>query len=355
MVAGLYWLTAPNPRAEYQQALKLLADDPARAERMAEMAISNSGGNFPEAQLLQCRALAAMGQWHMSLGGFSLIKDTSSCDPAFLLDLGERAFAAGEWKLAELSLQATARQTGPAQVRAYELLVQLHMQFQHHPEALVLCREWQRADPDAALPWAIAGDLESAAVELGPAIADYREALKRTSTADLKEKTCTALARLLVLAGDTVAARQEFDQLLKEKPLPTSAQLSYAQLLRFEGRLDEALQEIDNYISRAGKNAESQKQRGIIHLDAGKLDLALADLKESVQKNPSDIAAQHKLAQVYTRLGNTAAAKQHLELGRRLSDAANRIPELEKQLQARPGDADLHRELRDAKSVLGIK
>ncbi len=330
VVAGTVWLRSSQSRAQYQQALTILETDPAHAEKLAESAIAEAWDDYPEAQLLQCRALAALGQWHMALGAFSLIEDTSKCDPAFLFDLGEKSFKDGEWKLAELALQATARQTGTMQTRALELLIQLHLKFHHLPEVLLLCREWQRVDPEAALPWAIVGDLEASAVELGPAIADYREALRRSPPSDLERTTRSSLTLLLVLTGDTVAARREFDVVLKTTSLPPTDQLIYAQLLRLEGRSDEALKEIDSYLSRAGADSESLKQRGIIHLDAGRLEQALADLKESVQMNPRDIGAQHKLAQVYTRLGNDEAAKVHRDEGRRLSEAADRASELKK-------------------------
>lgn len=319
---GGVWYRNDQARAQYQQGLEILETDPARAEQCAETAISESWADYPEAQLLQCRALAALGQWHMALGGFSLIKETSKCDPAQLFDLGEKAFQEGEWKLAELALQATASRTGSLRTRALDRLVQLHLKFQHPAEVLVLCREWQRVDPDAAAPWAIVADLQATAVELGPAISGYREALRRAPPKDLDRKIRSSLARLLVLTGDTAAARREFDVMLAIKPLPPADQLIYVQLLRLEGRTDEALQEINDYISRGSADAESLKQRGIIHLDAGRLEPALADLKRSVQMNPRDVGAQHKLAQVYTRLGNDEAARHHREEVRRLSEAA---------------------------------
>lgn len=328
--AGTVWLKSSQSRAQYQQATTILETDPAQAEKLAESAIAEAWGDYPEAQLLQCRALAALGQWHMALGAFSLIKDTSKCDPAFLFDLGEKSFKNGEWKLAELALQATARRAGTMQTQALDLLIQLHLKFHHLPEVLVLCREWQRVDPEAALPWAIVGDLEASAVELGPAISDYREALRRSPPADLARKIRSSLVRLLVLTGDTVAARREFDVVLKTTSLAPADQLIYAQLLRLEGRSEEALKEIDSYIARSGADSESLKQRGIIHLDAGRLEQALADLKESVQMDPRDIGAQYKLAQVYTRLGNDEAARPHREEARRLSEAAERASEPKK-------------------------
>lgn len=330
VATGWVWLRSSQSRAQYQQAMTILETDPAHAEKLAETAIEDAWGDYPEAQLLQCRALAALGQWHMALGAFSLIKDTSKCDPAFLFDLGEKSFKDGEWKLAELALQATARQTGTFQPRALDLLIQLHLKFHHLPEVLVLCREWQQVDPEAALPWAIIGDLEASAVELGPAISDYREALRRSPPADLERRVRSSLTRLLVLTGDTVAARREFDVVLKTTSLPPADQLIYAQLLRLEGRSEEALKEIDSYISHAGADSESLKQRGIIHLDAGRLESALADLRQSVQMNPRDIGAQHKLAQVYTRLGDDEAARPHREEARRLSATSDRASELKK-------------------------
>lgn len=353
IATGIYYWTSANPRTYYEQGQALLDRDPAKAEKLAEMAVMASGGNFPEAQLLQCRALAATGQWEVALGGFAMIKDSSRCDPALLLDLGQHAYSSGEWKLAEMALQAAARSPGPARSPALERLVELQLKFDLTDEALAQCRAWQSEVSDAALPWAISGDIESSRMNLGAAIADYREALQRSPSPAIEAKVRSSLAQLLVHTGDAAAARNEFEQLLKSGPLTGANQLSHVQLLRLEGRTDEGLVEIDKYLAKQPASAEALKLRGILRFDAGHLDDALEDLKRSVAAGPFDIAARHKLAQLYIQSGNPQAARPHLEKARQMSEAADRIPELQSRLRTDPDNADLQRELKKMKSLVG--
>lgn len=352
VVASWVWISMSS-HADLAQARRLLPTDPAAAEQLAERAVTSAGGNFPEAQLVQCRALAAMGQWDAALGGMSLIKKPSLCNPDELLDLGHRAMQAGQWQLAEISLQAASSRESGAQSGAFDLLVQLQLRFQRPAEALELCREWQRRVPDAATPWAITGDMAMASVDFGASIADYREALRRHPSQDLEHQVRSSLAQVLVLSGDVPAGRREFDLLMKSKPLAGKVQLAYVQLLRLEGRFDEGLAEIEQYLAKSGSNSESLRLRGILLLDVGKPDLAIADLKQSVALNPYDIGAQHKLAQAYLQTGAPESAKPHLEHAQKMTDATYRISEVQQRVRAEPGNAAALRELKELNAILG--
>ena len=353
IIAASWVWSSFSSSADLAQARRLLPTDPAAAEQMAERAVISAGGNFPDAQLVQCRALAAMGQWDAALGGMSLIKKPSLCNPDELLDLGRQAMQAGQWQLAEISLQSATAHESDALSGAFELLVQLQMRFQRPEEALELCREWKRRVPDAAMPWAITGDRAMASVDFGSSIADYREALRRQPAQDLENGVRSSLAQVLVLSGDVPAARREFDLLMKSRPLAGKAQLAYIQLLRLEGRFDEGLVEIEQYLAKSGKNSESLRLRGILLLDLGKPELAVAELKQSVALNPYDVGAQHKLAQAYQQIGDSASAKPHLERAQKLTDATYRIGDVQQRVRAEPTNAAAIQELKELNAILG--
>ena len=105
IVAALYWGWA-SPYSYYVRARSQLSQHPSQCERLADQAIMKAGGNYPEAQLLQCRAFAAMEEWDAALGGFSLIKDTTRCSSEALLDLGAKALEAQQLQLADRAFQA---------------------------------------------------------------------------------------------------------------------------------------------------------------------------------------------------------------------------------------------------------
>ncbi len=340
-------------RADYVRARELLAQDPREAERLAELAVDNAGGNYPAAQLLRCRALAMTGEWEAALGCFSLIRDFKTCDATDLLALGESALQAGEWKVATESLAASLAKPGTHASRARELLIRLDLQFRRPEDALRRCREWQVAEPNAALPWEISGDINTSRINFASAMHDYRQALQRSPAPALQTEIRSSLAQLLVHTGESVAARREFDKLIDAAPLTGKLQLSYAQLLRTEGRNLDALAEIDQHILRNGPSSESLKLRGIIHLDEGHVSEAVRDLKDSVKANPFDIGAQHKLAQAYLQSGDPAAAQPHSDASRKLTDATYRISEVEEQLNRDPSNSKLQRELASLRAILG--
>ncbi len=342
-----------NARLDYARAREFLSQDPARSERLAERAVLNARGNYPEAQLLQCRALAALEQWDAALGGLSLIKDYSTCDAVDLLALGEEALQAGKLMLAEAALVEAAKMSGPAAARAMERLVSLDLHSGRRDDALKRCREWQSAAPLAPRPWALAGDIESSSANLLAAIDDYREALRRAPDSQLATEVRSSLAQSLIHNGDTSAARMEFDFLLASGPLTGKLSLSYSQLLRIEGRHAEALAEVERQISEAGATAEALKLRGILSLDEGKLDSAISDLKESVRLNPFDIGAQHKLGQAYLQLGDPEAAKPHLEKSQQMIEATFRLSDQQEKLREHPNNPELKKELKSLNTILG--
>jgi tetratricopeptide (TPR) repeat protein len=350
VAAWLYW-TMGSPIPDYWRAQKLLSKDPTLCEQYAERAVVKSGGNFPAAQLLQCRALAATGEWDAALGGFYLIKDLAACPIDSLLSLGEAALEADQLQLADRTLSA-ARRPGKPDARTAQLLVRLKLKLQLRDQVLPLCREWQAADPQAALPWAIAAEIEVAQFDLGSAIADFREALRRSAPGELEQSLRASLANLLVQTGEVSEARTHFDILLKSGPLPEKLRLDYAQLLRMEGKTEQALQEVERYLKDHPRHIEALKRRGLILMDLGRWEEALSDLRRALVENEADSSTHHLLAQVYRRMNEPELAQRHLQRSRELMDVTARVSELEEQLRQDPTNAALLRELKELRKSM---
>lgn len=351
IVAAVYWVfegAYPN----YVSARRLLVENPRMCVQLADRAIMKAGGDYPKAQLLQCQALAATGEWDAALGGFTLIRSPSRCSSAELLDLAEKALAARQMQLADLVIQA-ARVPGLDFSRATEMLVSLKLQRNLRDDALELCREWQMAAPNDALPWAVAAEVEMTQFDLAAAIADYQAALKRSPDSVLELSIRVSLAKLLVHTGNVAAARLQFDRLLQVGPVARDVRLSYVQLLRMEGRFDDALTEAQRHIDDVGKEPEALKQRAMVEVDQGRLKEALVDLKASITGNEFDIAAHHLIAQVYLRQGEAELAQPHLDRSRRMTEATFRISELHDILRTEPNNAELRRELKELNAIVG--
>lgn len=346
-----YWNA--RARGEFAEAVARFDRSPSEAEVWAEQAILSAGGNYPEAQLLQCRALAATGQWDAALGGFSLIGDFSHCDPEAIVALGESALGARQFELAERALKTASETTGAAADRGKELLAGLDLRSGRPTDALARCERWAMISPDDPVPHAIAADIYRMMYRFIEAIASYETALQHVRKDAARQRLLASLAPLLVQMGNVERAEQVFRDLKSFGEIPPPLRLSHAELLRLQGELDQALAEVDQFTTQMGSTAESLRLRGILALDQGQAAAAVEDLKESVRQNPFDVGAQHKLGQAYRQLGKPDAAEPHLKKSQELTQAIYRIGELEGELQRHPGDAARKDELQRLRKLVG--
>jgi tetratricopeptide (TPR) repeat protein len=349
-----FYFVLVSPGASYRRALPLLEKHPEDCERLAEQAVTRANGDYPCAQLLQCQALGALGEWDAALGGFALIEDTTTCSLTSMLNFAEKALEANQLQLADRVLRRV-RASNPHQSRIAESQVRLCMKLQRPNEALAVCRDWQQLDPTSALPVATAADIETFRLQLGPAIAGYTKALQLIGSSDLKLRIRRSLANLLVHTGDLAGARTQFNTLIMIEDLKGEAHLDYIQLLRFECRFDDSLREINRYIDDNGNAPEALKRRGQIWLDLGNLDNALDDLKTAATMMESDIAVHHLLAQSFIRKGQPELSKPHQEKSRRLTAVKFRISELRELLREDPANKKLASELQQLSSKSGIQ
>jgi tetratricopeptide (TPR) repeat protein len=349
---GLYLWTTESAQSYYARAIVLLAKEPEKAEQLAARAIERAGGDFPAAQLLQCRALAATNHWDTALGGFSLIRDLKQCEPQELADLGAKAFESQQYQLGEMALEAAlASKSAPAEV--FEILVPWRAQQGRQGQALELCRAWQTDYPNDPQAWSNAADLEASNLEVAQAISDYREALRHSPHSDLENHIRGALLGLLADSGDVSAAREQLDIVLKSGVANNSVRLKAVEILRLEGKHAEAMEEITRYLENVEKSPAALRLRGILYLDQKDYQSAICDLKQVVTDDPFDKAAHIKLAQAYLKSGQRELAEPHFQAHRRLVEATNEILEINSKLERAPHDEALRKRLRELNEIIG--
>lgn len=351
---SVYYQNSLSPEVYYKRAQNLLEKEPGKADEQAQLAIDKANGNYPAAQLLQCRALAATNQWDAALGGFTLIRDTSSCNPAELVALAEQAIRSQKFKLAEFALDAARKSERPTH-RTFEMLIPLKLQSGRITEALQLSRAWQVAHPRSAQAWSYSGGILATQFDLTAAIADFQEAMKHSPASELEIHIRKSLVQLLADTGDFAGAREELDFLRRAGEIDETLRLKSVQVLRMEGKLDDALAEIENYIKEVGSSSEALKQRGILFLDKGDTDSAIRALKAAVAENDFDKDAHFKLAQAYLRTNQKALAEPHLKRQRELVEATTRILAVSSELEKTPTDAKLREELAELYKKIGRK
>ncbi len=124
----------------------------------------------------------------------------------------------------------------------------------------------------------------------------HTEALVDTATAHSKANR----------PGDAVAA---IDKLVKKEPDFWWPRYHRAMVYRAAGRTKDALADIDQAVKRGGSfDPVLHHLQGLVHIDRGDLDKALASFKNALKADPDYFEAQLSVADYYVRKKNISAA-----------------------------------------------
>lgn len=334
--AALYW-QRERPRRLYEEAQRAFLAQPQAAERLLEQSVEAAGGNYPEAQLLRCRALGAMGRWDAAIGLFSMIEDSSTCSSRDLLQLASEAQRAGFTQFAEMALTA-ANRPGEDQAEALEQLIRLEADQASPEAALKHCRQLQQVASEEPFAWLAEGRLQQQRKEALAASRAFREALRRSKSERQQAEIRVELVSSLMDAGDLAAARVEMDWLTARADARDAIPLKEAYLLRLEGRLGDALEKVDRLLSQSPDSAAPLMLRGILYYDEGRFREAADDLARVVEIQPFNKEAHYKLGQAYQKLGENDKAAVHLSRSDELTQNALEALALEAQVRKEPAN-----------------
>ncbi|MFN0056435.1 MAG: tetratricopeptide repeat protein [Planctomycetales bacterium] len=330
-VGGVFLVVSDSPRRLMEQGRLLLGRDPLQAERLLVRSIQAAGGDYPEAQLLHCRALAAQQRWPAAAGGFSLIHRPEQCDPQDLVALARDALQHGVPLLADMCLKA-APTVGPHRADVLRLLLPLHLQEERLREALHDGRELAELAPQDPLPWRVMATAHRMRHEPALAIDDLRQALERSATGLPTDAIRGELVDDLLETGDLAEARRQLDLLLAGADPVPEAHVRNGHLLRLEGRPEDALQAVERALVKRRGYSGALYLRGTLRFDLGQPEQAESDLEAVVRLMPFNGEAHYKLAQILRKLGRETEADEHQRRSREISQAELEIATLKEQL-----------------------
>jgi tetratricopeptide (TPR) repeat protein len=124
--------------------------------------------------------------------------------------------------------------------------------------------------------------------------------------------------------NDWKGAAEAFRQELAVNPSHFEANLLLGELLREEGRLEEALPCIEHAARLRGDDLAVRFSRGALYLALGRTEEALPLLEQVTLAVPEHIQAHVQLAVAYHRLGRTADAARERETVGRLQAQSER-------------------------------
>ena len=139
-----------------------------------------------------------------------------------------------------------------------------------------------------------------------------REALEAQKLEPLSPIVGALSAQFSLQAGNLAAAKDQSHRLLRDHPDFWIAHLNIAKALEQEGRLDEALVELERASPLSGSNLEAQGMIGFVHGLRGDAAQARAIAGEMVASSRTRYVPATKIALVYVGLGDRDAAFEWL-------------------------------------------
>ncbi|MEY4772985.1 MAG: Coatomer epsilon subunit [Planctomycetota bacterium] len=149
-------------------------------------------------------------------------------------------------------------------------------------------------------------------------------------------ETLQLTARVLASKGDTARAGAVLDRLLREHPDHLGTYTEGAEVLLYEGRINEAVRWLDRGLERFPQHAVLLNDRGLCHLLVPDLAAATKDFEAAYAADKDDADYVANLALVRALAGDEAGAR---ELWRRVVGPEQVEGNLEVARKARPGFA----------------
>jgi tetratricopeptide (TPR) repeat protein len=157
----------------------------------------------------------------------------------------------------------------------------------------------------------------------------------------------------LVEIGDVASARAELDAKPVSATSSPKARLQEATVLRLEGNLDESLKTVERLLDEEAQLAPARLLRGILFLEQGEPDLAIADLDWVTDREPYNDEAHYRLGLAYTRTQQSERANVHLSESRRIFELRQQAVALHQRAIAEPNNAGVQAELARVYEAIG--
>lgn len=319
----------------FRDAAQAFEQNPREAVVLLEAAVGQSGGSFPEAELLWTRALLRLGQRAEALGCFSMIRDPHQLPADDLLQLSAEARQSGELLLAAFALEAIPENSAHF-LEASQQLQQFRLDQGRFLDVLALGRRIIEQHPKSALPRLLMAQAHEQLGDPLTALESYRTALGQRQLL-APDEHATALRRAIRIALQTgeFAEARDWSAELKEHAKPTvDDRLAEAELRRLTGEAADAWDIANELAEREPSNPAVLELRGTLALERSDEITAEHDFREVLRRQSWNKGAHYKLAQVLQRTGRASEAEGHFAENRRLTEISVRVLALQQQVES---------------------
>jgi tetratricopeptide (TPR) repeat protein len=324
---GVWVWSRPDPESLLEQALLLDASDTAECEALLRRAISVKRGRYPDAQLALCCALAQRGAWNEALPLFEAC-DKAAARSDLLLKFGTLARASAHDAPAIQALEIVRRRIDEWSEPALVQLVAAYQETGRQDEVIDALKEMTSRNPADLRSWWMLIQTLKGSYREAECLDVVREALQQAPPPEFETVLKYRLIEQLLAVGDRDQARTEIAALQSAGDRSVQVSTLLVEILRQEGRLQEALEIANRIFPEVRENPSAYLARGSIYADLGDFAAAIRDLEACVRQQPSNERAHFKLAEAYRLSGKQNQAEQHRALAERLRQTRFELSEL---------------------------
>jgi tetratricopeptide (TPR) repeat protein len=234
----------------------------------------------------------------------ALWTDTLAKNPDSLLarrDLGRLLLRAGRFDEAIAQYRAAVR-VDPGDVETLVSLGNAQFGLGRQDEAVESYSAALKINKDSPEAHANLGVIRGKQGRVDEAIQHNRRAVELNPNL---VKVRVSLAAALAAKGEFAEAVQQYDAALKLNPDQPMAQINMAIALAVLGRVEEAAERYDKAATSVAAYSRRLEQEG-------RVDEAIAQLKEAMRLIPNNARSRYDLAMLYIRQGKPADARPHL-------------------------------------------
>jgi tetratricopeptide (TPR) repeat protein len=312
--AAFFVALQPDPAALIEQGLQIQQARPTEAEQLFRRAAASEDGASSDASLALACLLARRGEWSEAGALFARI-DSSTARADLLLHFGQLAYENERDDLARAALEPLVERDVRECSAALELLAGLHQRLGRQNAAIDALQSVARREPDDFDHWRKLIEILKVNHREQACLDAAREALQHNPPAVLWGELQFQVLQQLIVLGDSSEAWRVMANLEAASGQSARLQSMRVDLLRMDGRLDEALQVSNDVLSEFGNQPSAYLARGSIYLDLGRFAEAAQDLERVVADLPFDERTHFKLSEAYRGLGQDEPARYHRETG----------------------------------------
>lgn len=306
-----FWFSWPV--VAYQLASAIWIHFPDSAESLAEHAILQSGGDYPNAQVLRSRILLTLGRSEEATGSWLTVTNIDHCSHTLLLQFSAEALQRGEIHLA-MDIAKKSHEHFPKTATSTKIMSLGNTSLRNIREAEKWSKEWTEIAPDSYEAWANRMENLSALLNVYAAIDAGETALKLAPSSEVELKARRSLTDLYLSLGDANQADLHCKWVMQNSPITEPADfVRRAHGLRLQRKLEQAMDAVETALRRDPNLVPALMIRGLLQADAQHHDLAIRDFTEVIRQEPHHRNALYKLSRSLAKTGRQAEAEEYMK------------------------------------------